>query len=140
MNWWIFVSRFSWYFPAVYNNNSDHGCLWKRSQHPADAEKRLWFHEKLWYDPHLDEGKNCTVLYEVTGRSPATDGTSLCSGPFVPQRHTGLSWCPAACGHDPGGTAHKCKCTHFHIITQHPAHKQRLTNIQTLLHSAATHL
>lgn len=32
---------------------------------------------------------SCTVLYVVTGRSPATDGTGLCSGPSVLQRHAG---------------------------------------------------
>lgn len=46
-----------------------------------------------------------TVWFAVTGRSPATDGTSLCSGPSVQQRHTGWSWRPPAWGLGHEGTA-----------------------------------
>lgn len=58
-----------------------------------------------WLDQPIEKITNfSTFLYVVTGRSPATDGTSLCFGPSAPQRYTGWSWCPHAYGHDRGGT------------------------------------
>ena len=72
----------------------------------------------------------------VTGRSPATDGTSLCSDPSVPQRHTGSSWCRAACAHGRGGTA-QTQCTRLNHLL--PLDRCSPTH-RPLLRSAATHL
>ena len=46
----------------------------------------------------------CTVLSAVAEKSPATNGTSLCSGPSAQWRRTESSLCSVAWGHDCGGT------------------------------------